>query len=298
MSTNHPHRTLPAPPRPNPPSPATDGSNLTAPTTAHPADRAATRQLPDLPASAPRHRLACPIPPTTTWQNAPKPSRPTSLTGPTPRPPPHPDQTIANRRTRDPEHPRSPTHSTAKPAQPPQDSHPAKPGGSEGSPPGQTSRGTPASTQRVRSMTSQIAWAYVVSNHGPLPCEGSALPLSYTPLRVVGPPYTAAIRAGAGGPAGRIRRCPPSRPVSGLGHVRRDWPRLRTTRTGKAQGGTALAGWPDARGNVRTLRMVIIRPPAVGVHPGGRPIYDLPGKGSPFRAGQLARTAVTDVVLA
>lgn len=27
-------------------------------------------------------------------------------------------------------------------------------------------------------------WAYVVSNHGPLPCEGSALPLSYTPEAV------------------------------------------------------------------------------------------------------------------
>lgn len=24
-------------------------------------------------------------------------------------------------------------------------------------------------------------WAYLVSNQGPLPCEGSALPLSYTP---------------------------------------------------------------------------------------------------------------------
>jgi hypothetical protein len=28
-------------------------------------------------------------------------------------------------------------------------------------------------------------WAYVVSNHGPLPCEGSALPLSYTPQQRV-----------------------------------------------------------------------------------------------------------------
>jgi hypothetical protein len=25
-------------------------------------------------------------------------------------------------------------------------------------------------------------WAYVGSNHGPLPCQGSALPLSYTPI--------------------------------------------------------------------------------------------------------------------
>jgi hypothetical protein len=30
------------------------------------------------------------------------------------------------------------------------------------------------------SATSHL-WAYVDLNHGPLPCQGSALPLSYTP---------------------------------------------------------------------------------------------------------------------
>ncbi len=89
---------------------------------------------------------------------------------------------------------------------------------------------------RERSMASPIAWAYVVSNHGPLPCEGSALPLSYTPLPV-GPPYTPRIRAGEGGRRrgvdGRMGRCPPSCPVAGLGQVRRDWPWLRRVPTGK-----------------------------------------------------------------
>lgn len=158
---------------------------------------------------------------------------------------------------------------------------PTNPGGPGDRPPGQILRGTSASPHRGRSMTRKIAWAYVVSNHGPLPCEGSALPLSYTPLQVMELSYTAPIRAGAGGPGGRIRRCPPSRPVAGLGQVRRDWPRLRTTRTGKAQGGTALAGWPDARGDVRTLRMVIIRPPAAGVHLAADRSRIYPGKVHP-----------------
>lgn len=98
---------------------------------------------------------------------------------------------------------------------------------------------------RERSMASPIAWAYVVSNHGPLPCEGSALPLSYTPLPV-GPPYTPGIRADEGGRQrgvdGRMGRCPPSCPVAGLGQVRRDWPWLGRVPMGKAHGGTALAG--------------------------------------------------------
>ncbi|SNQ50401.1 conserved hypothetical protein [Frankia canadensis] len=152
-------------------------------------------------------------------------------------------------------------------------------------------------------MKSQIVWAYVVSNHGPLPCEGSALPLSYTPLRhrpsrVVTPPYTAAYIGPQGGLGGRMRRCLPSRPVGGLRRVRHDWPRLRTTRTGKAQGGTASAGWPSSRGDARTLRTVITLPPSGGELSVVQPFRALPGKGSPFRAGQLAQAAVTDVVLA
>lgn len=31
----------------------------------------------------------------------------------------------------------------------------------------------------------ETGWAYLVSNQGPLPCEGSALPLSYTPQQRV-----------------------------------------------------------------------------------------------------------------
>ncbi len=41
-------------------------------------------------------------------------------------------------------------------------------------------RGRWRSHQRWQAAESG-SWAYVVSNHGPLPCEGSALPLSYTP---------------------------------------------------------------------------------------------------------------------
>ncbi len=41
----------------------------------------------------------------------------------------------------------------------------------------------PAKPPKGRQARRTSAWAYVVSNHGPLPCEGSALPLSYTPWR-------------------------------------------------------------------------------------------------------------------
>ncbi|CAO5244112.1 exported hypothetical protein [Frankia sp. AgKG'84/4] len=150
---------------------------------------------------------------------------------------------------------------------------------------------------RGGSMKRKIAWAYVVSNHGPLPCEGSALPLSYTPLRV-GPPYTPAIGCHAGGPTGWMGSCRPSRPVVGLDRVRRDWSRLGPTRTGKTEGGTASAGWTVTRGDRRTSRIVITDPRTYGINP----LTDRSGihreKGSPFRAGQAAQTAVTDVVLA
>jgi hypothetical protein len=119
-----------------------------------------------------------------------------------------------------------------------------------------------------------------------------------TPLQAVGPPYTAAREGSHRGPAGRMRRCLPPRPVGGVSRVRRDWPRLRTTRTGKAQGGTASAGWPSSRGDGQELRTVITYPSSGGDPSVLRPTYAPPGKGSPFRAGQLAQTAVTDVVLA
>jgi hypothetical protein len=104
-------------------------------------------------------------------------------------------------------------------------------------------------------------------------------------LRVVGPPYMAPIRGDAGGSRRTDTPMSAVPPVGGLSQVRRDWPRLRTTRTGKAQSGTALAGWPDARGDVRTLRMVTIRPPAVGVHLAAVRSTIYPGKGHPSGPG-------------
>lgn len=147
-------------------------------------------------------------------------------------------------------------------------------------------REAPARPLQRRSTMQNSRWAYVVSNHGPLPCEGSALPLSYTPLpmapRQLAPvhmtplqamelPYTAPTAAcrGALRTDTAMSAVPPmsivpplstpasgGRPESASCQLHRDWPRLRTTRTGKAQGATATADRPRHSGDLRTSRTV------------------------------------------
>ncbi len=191
MSTTHPHRTLPAPParlHRAAPGPTPRPTTRTPPS--EPLVRRASRPIASAPGAIPRApALTRPSPrPARRFDMAAR-STPARAAPPTTSAKAHPPRDPM--RSEPDSHPHPPIHPNPPP-------HPSR--GVRGvAPRADITRDRGKPLGRGRSMTSQIAWAYVVSNHGPLPCEGSALPLSYTPLRVVGPPYTAPIRVDAGG---------------------------------------------------------------------------------------------------
>ncbi len=173
-------------------------------------------------------------------------------------------------------------------------------------------------------------WAYVVSNHGPLPCEGSALPLSYTPLQVMGLPYTAprATRQGVH----RVRDVQRRNDIHRRTEVRRHTdvrrpsdvdrptdldPHVRwAARVSFASASSRLAeveNHPDGEGskcNGHGRRTQTLGGPSVitdGSHASGRwvanhPLTDrsrlYPGRVHSSGPGNSLKTAVTDVVLA